>query len=131
MSKPGQTWKQRWAGIPMILAIAVAIGLVLMTTIDSSVLERERVAELKSDMLTLNRTIETMNDRQAIYAVIHMEKRLLKAEQQMGNEQDLKVQRVLGESTFILLDLQESLKDRKLKKSDYPQKKKIIAPRHA
>lgn len=101
----------------MMLAFTVAMGLLLMTTIDSSVLERERVTELKSDMLMLNRTIDQMNDRQAVVAVNFMEKRLAKVEQKWGNEQDLKVQRVLGENTAILLELHENLKDRKLKKS--------------
>lgn len=125
MKKQERTKEQRWAGIPVMFAFAVAIGLLLMTTIDSSVLEQERVGELKADMLSLNRTIETMNDRQAVFAVRHMEKRLMEVEEKMGNEQDLKVQRVLGESTVILLELQGNLKERKLKKSDYPSKRII------
>lgn len=119
------TKEHSWASIPLILAIAVAIGLFLMNTIDSSVLERERVGELKSDMLMLNRTIDSLNDRQAFKAVKSMETRLIEAEEKMGNEQDLKVQRVLGESTIILLELHENLKDRKMKKTKYPSKRII------
>lgn len=112
--------EKEWASVLLILAFTITFGVLMMGQMDAGDAEREEVTELKSDMLSLNRTISTMGDRQAIVSVNHIQERLEDAERNIGHKHDLKVQRVLGESTFILLELHRNLKDRRVKKDLYP-----------
>ena len=104
-----------------ILLIIVGVGLMLMNALDGHEKEREVVFELKSDLISLNRNIEHLPNRQAVWAVTHMEKRLKEAESYKVNDKNEAVQRALDDSTEVLLDLHDELKERKLKKGDYPR----------
>lgn len=84
--------------------------------------ERVEVLELKTDMLNLNRQIDTMPDKQALQSVLAMEKRLKQAELEVTRQHSKSLQRWLGESNDILLQLHNDLKERDIRLTDYPEK---------
>lgn len=111
----------RWRDLILVVLVLIGVAWYLIPLeLETAAGEQDTAETVKSDLLTLNRTIDTLKDQQAVNAVNTMEHRLAKVEQMSGKERDLKTQRVLGESTLILLELHRSLKDRKLKKSGLP-----------
>lgn len=110
------------AGIALLFfAFLVSIIWIVDSAVNESEQGRVEVLELKTDLLYLHRQIDTMPDKQALQSVLVMEKRLKQAELE-GTRHSKSLQRWLGESNDILLQLHNDLKERDIRLTDYPEK---------
>lgn len=107
-----------------LLFFALLVGLIGWVTIQNDETEQQKVDVLlmRTDMLYLNEEIDDMSDVQVRESVKSMKNRLTKAESRANGNNNILLQRWLGECNGIMLRFHDELEERDIHLIDTSQK---------